>query len=382
MLHTRRARPLAALTLAASLLAGCGPNIPSTLKIGVAQPLSGPSADRGQDLLNGVTLAVKELNASGYKIAGKPVTLEVVAVDDRADAQTARQVAQQLVDQKVVAVIGHLSSDITEATIPIYRQGGVPQLFTSSAVELTQQGQGNAFRLVAHDALQAQALATYAAGTLKAGRVAILYENTAFGTPMNRDVTAALKKQGRAVALSEAVDNKGTDFAAFVGKLKASPPDALIAIVREHQLLPLFEQMRAAGLSGLPVLATSVAKTRKVLTAPPDVKQLYLTSSALTSKEFTAGAAFNTRFRAAYNADPVWAAHYAYDAVFVLADALRATDSADPQKLREKLHTIDANAPVTNHMRFDAAGEQAYATVTVYQRRGDEWETMVRSDKW
>ena len=66
-------QPTAMAVAAATLLAGCGPNIPSSVKIGVALPLSGPSAARGQDLLNGVKLAVTELNASGYKIAGKPV---------------------------------------------------------------------------------------------------------------------------------------------------------------------------------------------------------------------------------------------------------------------------------------------------------------------
>ncbi|HSW05734.1 branched-chain amino acid ABC transporter substrate-binding protein, partial [Aquabacterium sp.] len=341
-------RPLAVLALASlSLLAGCGPGIPSIIKIGVAQPLSGPSAERGQDLLNGVKLAVKELNASGYKIAGQPVTIEVVAVDDKADAATAKQVAQQLVDQKVTAVIGHLNSDITEATIPIYKQGNVPQLFTSSAAELTRLGDGNAFRLVASDSLQAQAVASYITGTLKAGRVAIIYEDTAFGAPLNKDVSAAVSKQGRTVQLSEAVDKKRTDFADFVAKLKAAPPDVLVAAMRDHQLLPLFAQLQAAQLADLPVVATSVAKTRKLATAPVDVKSIFLTSSALTPREFVGGPAFLTKFRAAYNADPVWAAHYAYDAVYVLADTLRAIDSVDAKLLRDKLRTIDGNAPVT-----------------------------------
>src|SRR3954471_7367667 len=129
--------------LAASVLAACGPRVPDSIRIGVAQPLSGPSAARGMDLVNGAKLAAAELNAANFKIAGKPVKIEIVAMDDKADKEEAKKVAQAMVDQKVVAVIGHLSSDVTEAVIPVYKSGNVPQLFTSSAAELTKLSEGN-----------------------------------------------------------------------------------------------------------------------------------------------------------------------------------------------------------------------------------------------
>lgn len=373
-------RLLFALSLS-TLLAACGPSIPSSIKIGVAQPLSGPSADRGKDLFNGAKLAAGELNAAGFKIAGKPVTIEIVALDDKADKETAKKVAQEMVDQKVSAVIGHLNSDVTEVAVPIYKAGNVPQLFTSSAAELTKLGEGNAFRLVANDALQAQALASYAGGTLRAKKVAMIYENTAFGAPMQKDCAAALVKDGRSVQIATAVDNKTTDFAAFVAQLKAAPPDVLIAVLRDYQLIPLFQQMQAAQLSEIPVLATSVAKTAK-LAAASGMKSLYVTSGALGPQEFYAGSDFLNKFRAAYNADPVWAAHYAYDAVYAVTNAMRLAESTDPKALRDKLHGTSALAPVTSQMRFTAEGEQAYGAIAVYERRGGNWEPLMRSDKW
>ena len=59
---------------AAALVAGCS-KVPDTIKIGVAQPLTGPLGALGQDLLNGVNLAVAELNKGGYTVDGKRVTL-------------------------------------------------------------------------------------------------------------------------------------------------------------------------------------------------------------------------------------------------------------------------------------------------------------------
>jgi branched-chain amino acid transport system substrate-binding protein len=367
--------------LIAASLAACGPRIPETVEIGVAQPLSGPSAARGQDLVNGAKLAAAELNASGYRIAGKPVKIEIVAMDDKADKEEAKKVAQALVDRRVVAVIGHLSSDVTEAVIPIYKRGNVPQLFTSSAAELTRLGQGNAFRLIANDELQARAIASYAAERLKANKVALLYEDTAFGAPLAKDMTAALGKMSKRVDLSEAVDNKTTNFTSFVSKLKAARPDALVAMVRDNQLLPLFDQMNAAGLGDLPVIGTSVAKTQNVATNAA-VRTLFVTSSSAEATDFRGGAEFVRKFQVAYQSEPVWAAHYAYDAVFVLADTMRRAESVEPAKLRARLTVIDAIAPVTTTMRFDAGGEQRYGAISVYQRRAARWEPVMRSDRW
>ena len=366
----------------AAALSACGPKIPDTLTIGVAQPLSGPQAGRGQDLLNGAKLAIDEINKAGYKIAGKPVTLELIAVDDKADPAEAKKVAQELVDKKVFAVLGHLSSDITEATIPIYKQGNVLQMFTSSAAELTKQGDGNTFRIVANDAMQAKAVASYAAETLRAGKLAIVYENSAYGKPMRADVVSGLTNAKKKILLDEMVDGKATDFAPIVAKLKATPPDALIAVMREHQLLPLFSQMKAAGLADLPVIATSTSKTSKVAKAPVDVNKVFATISSADAKEFTAGGEFLSKFRATYKSDPVWAAHYAYDAMYVLAHTLRAVGNTDKEAVRAKLHTIDAIAPVTGTMRFDGGGEQMYGAITVYERRDGNWWPLVRSDQW
>jgi branched-chain amino acid transport system substrate-binding protein len=366
----------------AAVLSACAPQIPDTVTIAVAQPLSGPQAGRGQDLLNGAKLAIDELNKAGYKIAGKTVTLELVSVDDKADPAEAKKVAQELVDRKVFAVLGHLSSDITEATIPIYKQGNVVQLFTSSAAELTKQGQGNTFRLVANDAMQAKAVASYAAESLRANNVAIIHENSAYGNPMKADVATELGKAKKKVSLAESVDGKATDFAPFVAKLKAAPPDVLIAALRDHQLLPLFAQMKAAGLSELPVIATSTGKTLKVAKAPADVSKVFSTISSAEAREFTSGAEFLTKFRATYKSEPVWAAHYAYDAIYVLAHTLRANGNADKEALRAKLRTIDAIAPVTGTMRFNASGEQMYGAITVYERREGNWWPLVRSDQW
>jgi len=283
---------------------------------------------------------------------------------------------------KVAAVIGHLSSDVTEVTIPIYKQGQVLQFFTSTASELNKLGQGNTFRLVANDALQASAVASYVGDTLNASSVAIIYEDTAFGRPMSKDAAAALVQRGKSVRINEAVDNKTTDFKAFVARLKAEPADVLVAVLRDNQVMPLLQQMNEAGLGKMVVLSTNSSKTDKLAKGPASVERLFVTSGAVEAREFTGGPAFLKKFTTAYKAEPVWAAHYAYDAVYVLANTMNRADSVDPEIVRARLRTIEPIAPVTSTMRFDATGEQRYGAISVYQRRNGKWDPVMRSDKW
>jgi len=383
-MHSFRSfRLLAALAFATQgLISGCGDGVPSTLKIGLATPLSGSSAARGTDLLQGMQLAAKELNAGGVKIAGKPVTIEIVPVDDKADQEVAKNVAQDLMNAKVVAVVGDLSSDVTEGTIPIYKQGDLPQLFTSSATNLMKLGDGNTFRLVANDTLQAQAIVGYLGESIKAKSVGLLYEDSSFGIPIGKDVTAMLKKQGASLLINESVGNKVTDFAPLVAKLKSASPAVLVAVLRDQQLMPLFKQLEDAGLANLPVIIPGSAKTDKLLHSADGVKSVYVTSSVVDPIDTDTGKAFLQKFHAAYNAQPIWAAHYGYDAVYILVDVVKHTQSVDPKAMREMLRALDTNAPVNGNLRFAETGELRYPAITIYQRGKDHWDPLMRSDKW
>lgn len=150
---------------AGGLLSGCN-SVPDRIKIGVAQPLTGPIHELGKDLLNGVQLAVTELNAGNYTVGGKRVTLEIVSVDDKSDAATGKAVAQQLVEAGVVAVIGHLNSGVSIAAAPIYAAQGIAQIAISTNPKFTELGLDTTFRMVANDHMQAKAMGSFAPRSL------------------------------------------------------------------------------------------------------------------------------------------------------------------------------------------------------------------------
>jgi branched-chain amino acid transport system substrate-binding protein len=378
-----RRHVLAAAAVAGLGLAGCsGGGVPETVKIGVGTTLSGSSGNRGTDILNGVKLAVEELHRQGYKVEGHPVKFEIVALDDKGTAEGAKEVAQKMIDAGVAVVFGHLASDTTLAAVPVYQAKSLPLITTSSAKEITTQGGGNVFRLIASDAAQARALAVYGNTAAPGARAAVINEDSAYGRGLVEDLSAGAAQVKINVLLKDKVDPKSKDFAALAGKLKAEKVELLFAVLREAQLLALADALKQVGHTDMTVMLTNPAKTDKVAKAELPFKAVYVVSSALDVRDFPQGTKFLSDFRKAYNSDPVWAAHYAYDGMFSVADAIRRVKSLKAEELNKTLKTIDPVTWVTQTMRFGPDGEQTNAVIGVYQAQRSNWLLKASSAIW
>lgn len=370
-----------ALASAAFLLGACSP-IPDTVRIGVAQPITGPLAALGADMKNGVELAVEELNAKGFRIDGKLVKLEVMTVDDKSNVETGKAGAQKLVDANVVAVVGHLNSGVSIAAAPIYAQANIPQLAISTKPEYTQLGLPTALRLVANDALQSKALGSYAATQINGKRFAVVDDSTPYGKGLADLAAAEMKKNNKEIVVRMSLDDKTTDFSKVVPELKAKNVDVFVTTLADFQVSALIQQMAKAGLSEMQIVGGDTMKTDKLPSTVDGIRAVYATSPIIEAREFVAGPQFLRKFREKYKGDPVYGAHYAYDAIYVLAAAMQRGSTANPKKVLEELKHIDALAPVTNNVRFRQDGEQYYGVVSVYRARAAKWDPVTRSDSW
>ena len=385
-LTTRRQTAKGILALgalaAAGLLAGCD-RTPSVVHIGVAQPLSGNLAALGQDMHNGVKLAVDELNRQGFKIKGKPVTLEIVAVDDRANAATGKEVAQKLIDAGVVAVIGHLNSGVSIETAPMYAAKGIAQLAISTNPKFTELNLPTTFRLVANDNLQAKAMGSFAAGQLRASKFAVVDGGTPYGKGLAALAAAQLTGK-KVVSLRQSFDDKTTAFDELAAKLKDGGIDGIVSTLNDFQVLALIDALVKVGHTQVSVLGGDTIKTTAMLKGAGKLAGLYATSPVLDASEFPASAKFLEAYRTAFKIDPAYGGHYSYDATHVLASAIKRAESAEPNAIVEALRRIDGYAPVTGSMKFDAKGEQRYGVIGVYgiSAKTQQWESLVRSDAW
>ncbi|HXZ08189.1 MAG TPA: branched-chain amino acid ABC transporter substrate-binding protein, partial [Paraburkholderia sp.] len=197
--------------------------------IGHAAPLTGQLANMGKDSENAARLAIDEINSQHPVIGGKPVRLQLDSQDDAADPRTGTQVAQKLVDDGVVAVVGDINSGVSIPASRIYSEAQVVQISQGSTnPAFTQQGYKTTFRVVATDALQGPALARYALNSLHAKRIAVIDDSTAYGQGLADEFTNAVKASGGTIVTREATNDKATDFRDILTKVKGLQPDAIM----------------------------------------------------------------------------------------------------------------------------------------------------------
>jgi branched-chain amino acid transport system substrate-binding protein len=369
-----------ALVVAAALVAGCGDKAQTkdgeqVVLIGQASPLTGPQAHLGKDNENGARLALDEINAAGLDLGGKKVVLELRSEDDAADPKTATTVAQKLVDEGVVGVIGHLNSGATIPASKIYSDNGIPQISPSAtAVAYTTSGFKTAFRVMTNDAQQGSVLGNYAVTKLGAKRIAIVDDRTAYGQGLADEVEKAVKAAGGEVVAREYTSDRSTDFMAILTSIKGKNPDLVFFGGMDPQGAPMVKQMRQLGIRATFLGGDGVETPTFIELAGADAEGVVASNPGLPLDAMPGGAAFKAKFEAKYGEIQNYAP-YAYDAMHVLIDAMKRAGSSDPAKVLAELPKTDYQG-VTGRIRFDAKGDLAGGSVTLYQVKGGKWQTL------
>lgn len=365
----------------AVLVAGCGDKAQTettdtkTLLIGQASPLTGPQAHLGKDNENGVRLALEEINAAGLTLNGEKVVLALRSEDDAADPKTATTVAQKLVDEGVAGVVGHLNSGATIPAAKIYADNGIPQISPSAtAIAYTTAGFKTAYRVMTNDAQQGSVLGTFAVNTLGAKRIAIVDDRTAYGQGLADEVAKAVTAAGGAVVAREYTSDRATDFMAILTSIKAKSPDLIFFGGMDPQAAPMVRQMKRLGMTAKFLGADGTQTPKFIELAGADAEGVLASNPGLPLDAMPGGAAFKAKFEAKYGKIQNYAP-YAYDALYVLVEAMKRAQSNDPAKYLAELPKTDYQG-VTGHIRFDARGDLAGGAVTLYQVKDGRWQAL------
>lgn len=361
---------LAVLGSAAITLGGCGQKnagSDTVIRIGHVGPLSGGDAHLGKDNENGARLAVEEINAAGgITVSGKAYKLELLAEDDKADPKEGTLAAQKLVDAGVVAVVGHLNSGASIPASRIYAGANVTQVSpASTAVKYTQQGFKTTYRVVANDNQQGAALARYVVDGVHAKTVAVVDDRTAYGQGLADVVTQELQSRGVKIVTREYTDNKASDFSAILTKIRSAHPDMIVYGGMDDTAGPMVKQLHQLGMN-LPVLAGDGACTPEFIhLAGEGAKQLSCTRVGEAVEKLPKGADFVQHYQKRFNAEVQNYSPYCYDAVYILADAIRRANSTDRAAILASMPTTHYTG-LTGGIDFDDKGDLKSAAISLY----------------
>ena len=344
-------------SLAACAPAGGGGGI----KIGLEAPLTGDYAEEGKGFQKAIQLLVDQTNAAGG-INGQKIQL--IVEDDKGDPKEAALVADRLISQKVMAVIGGYNSGATEPASTIYNNAGVLHITPSAtATRLTTKGYQNFFRVCFLDDRQGLFAADFLTKDMGYKNIAILHDNSTFAQGLAEETKGYLEKLGVTPVFYDAINPKDTDFSPTLTKIKDVNPDVIYFTGYYAQGGLLLKQAKALGMTSAWTGGNAMNNTELITIAGLDNAKGFITTTEPLpgDLDYPEAKQFLADYKAKYGEDPksVWTT-MAADAFRVIKYAIEQTKSTDPKKLAEYLHKDFKTMPgVTGPiLGFDEKGDR------------------------
>jgi branched-chain amino acid transport system substrate-binding protein len=347
-----------------------------TVRIGVSAPLTGLGAANGKDIENGVRLAVEEANAQHLNIGGQPVQFELASVDDQGDPRIGVQVAQKLVDDGVVAVVGYYNSGVALPSSPIFARAGIPLIDPAATnPAITRQGLNNVFRIIATDTQNSGNAGMYAVKVTKAKRIAVMDDRTAFGQGAVEEFKKAAQAAGGQIVAEEYTNDKAVEFNAQLTNIKSANADLLYFGGLDGQAGLIVKRMKQLGLRAQFVGSGGIADSVFIGNAGSAAEGAMAWEYGRPVDSLPEGRAFAGKFKKRFGADTLTYAPFAYDCAWLAITAMKQANSSKPAEFMQTLRTIQYNG-ITGHISFDKYGDLNNPTSTLYQVKAMKWQPV------
>lgn len=368
--------PAALLASAALVLTGCagglgndtstGDSGDGPIKLGMLAPFSGSESAFGVYMENGGQLAVDEINAAGG-INGRE--LELITEDDACDATASVAAANKLVTQGIVGSVGGYCSGATLPTLPIFNEAGIPMVIpAANSNKLVEAGLDNVFLINGTGTQQAAATLEYA---LKVGatRVAVLNDNTDY----SKDLASSFVEQAQAdgtleIVLDQSVTPGEKDYSANVNNVITSNPDFVVWTGYYQEGALITRQLIDAGYTG-PILVGDGSVDKKFSEIAGEGYTDTVVGTFTQTPDMLEGAGdWIASYKKAFNADPGPYSTQSYDAVRVMAEAIKNAGSTDGAEIITALRGLEAFPIFSGPLTFTPEGtlsEGGFAIVQI-----------------
>jgi len=319
-------------------------------KIGVISIITGQGAAYGEAITNGIKLARDEVNAKGE------VLIDLKVEDSSGKQEQALAAAQKLINsEKVVSIIGPTLSNEMFAAGPEANASGVPIMGTSTTAKGIPQIGKFVFRNALPESQAIPASVGQAVKKYNIRKVALLYGNddafTKSGFDTMKEVAEKLKLE---IVTIQEFQKGQADYKAQLTKITSLKPDAVFCSALYNEGGVILAQARKMGLK-VPFVGGNGFNSPKVIEIAKEAAEgLIVATPWFGEKNDPKVKEFVAKYEKAYGKKPDQFAAQAYDAFYIMTNALKAAGTADRAKLRDALAATKNFQGVLGKFSFDA----------------------------
>jgi branched-chain amino acid transport system substrate-binding protein len=280
------------------------------------------------------------------------------------------------VDDGIKGMIGHFNSGVTIPASAIYSRAGIAQISTATAPAYTRQGFKTTFRMMTSDTQQGGVMGKYVVQTLKAKRIAIIDDRTAYGQGLAEEFEKSAKAAGGNIVDHEFTSDKAVDFKAILTSVKSKNPDFIYYAGADAQSAPMIKQARTLAMRGT-FASGEMSKTDDFIKiAGSSAEGAIVSLAGLPLEKMPGGPGYTQRYKAKFGTAPTTYSPYSYDGAMALMKSMVEANSSDPAKYLPVLAKIDMKGVTTDHFSYDQYGDLKDAIITVYKCENGQWKPV------
>ena len=347
------------------------------VKVGYLLPVTGPLAYEAGLALNGLTLAVDEINASGgiKSLGGAKITM--MPGDTQNKVELGNSEASRLIDQGAVAIIGPFSSLVAFSVRQVTEKNKTPFLLLAAVADnLTEGGLKYIFRMQPNGKGMATLtinnmfeMAKNANVPIK--RVAMMHEDGNFGTTMGNHVEAFSKTMGYELVQRIPYNLRSPDLTSELSKVKAARPDLLIVsgYYGDSKIIAETAAKLRIGVSALVGLANAAYSNPKFIAENRELTEHLFDGNYWYNPQSARARAVFDAYQKKFGSTMANHGVQGYQVMFVLKDSLERAASSDRDKIRDAIAKTNLTDQILTQdaIRFDDSGEGINATPALIQ---------------
>ena len=372
------------LAVLAALAVGADAQRKGTIKIVSQTPLSGGQSKLGTAIKNGVELAVQDfgklVTSYGFKLVYEPY-------DDQANKDTGVANANRLInDNDVLAVVGHLNSGVAIPSSEVYAKVNLTMVSPANTNPLvTDRKSTNAVtnRVCGRDDVQGPAGADFVITTLKAKKLYVINDKTAYGEGLAQAFSTRAKALGVIPTVDTGIEAGERDFNTILNRAAVDKPDVIYYAGIYDQAGPLLKQMRAKGITASFVSGDGIDSSElQALGGADNMKNVYFTTTSGPISSLPSAKRFAERYKAKFGMDPEGYSAYGYDAGKVVLTAIAAaTKDAKGMKptraaVAKAVRSVKF-AGITGSVAFNSRGDLPVAKYFIVQAQPEYADNKV-----